>query len=66
MRDMVCKVGMIAILHTFNGKLAFDSHVHTMVTGGGLYEEKTRNGILSTLSGGGEVGSLGTKRSKLN
>ena len=28
------KVGAIAILHTFNGKLEFNSHVHTMVTGG--------------------------------
>jgi Putative transposase/Transposase zinc-binding domain len=31
------RVGVIAILHTFNGQLAFNSHVHTMVTGGGLY-----------------------------
>src|ERR1017187_3767926 len=31
------RVGIIAILHTFNGKLEFNSHVHTMVTGGGLY-----------------------------
>jgi hypothetical protein len=30
------QVGVIAILHTFNGKLEFNSHVHTMVTGGGL------------------------------
>jgi len=29
--------GAIAILHTFNGKLEFNSHVHTMVTGGGLH-----------------------------
>jgi len=27
--------GVIAILHTFNGKLEFNSHVHTMVTAGG-------------------------------
>ena len=26
-----------AIFHTFNGKLEFNSHVHTMVTGGGLH-----------------------------
>jgi hypothetical protein len=26
------RVGVIAILHTFNGKLEFNSHVHTMVT----------------------------------
>jgi hypothetical protein len=32
------RVGVIAILHTFNGKLEFNSHVHTMVTGGGLHE----------------------------
>ena len=32
------RVGVIAILHTFNGKLEFNSHVHTMVTGGGLRE----------------------------
>jgi hypothetical protein len=30
------QVGIIAILHTFNGRLEFNSHVHTMVTGGGL------------------------------
>ncbi len=30
------RVGVIAILHTFNGQLKFNSHVHTMVTGGGL------------------------------
>jgi hypothetical protein len=32
------RVGVIAILHTFNGELKFKSHVHTMVTGGGLHE----------------------------
>jgi len=31
------RVGVIAILHTFNGELRFNSHVHTMVTGGGLH-----------------------------
>jgi hypothetical protein len=31
------RVGVIAIPHTFNGKLDFNSHVHTMVTAGGLY-----------------------------
>jgi len=31
------RVGVIAILHTFNGKLEFNPHVHTMVTGGGLH-----------------------------
>lgn len=31
------RVGVIAVLHTFNGQLEFNSHVHTMVTGGGLY-----------------------------
>ena len=30
------QIGVIAILHTFNGKLEFNSHVHTMVTAGGL------------------------------
>src|SRR5437899_5106499 len=30
-------VGVISILHTFNGQLKFNSHVHTMVTGGGLH-----------------------------
>ena len=30
------RVGIIAILHTFNGRLEFNSHVHTMVTAGGL------------------------------
>jgi hypothetical protein len=32
------RIGVIAILHTFNGKLEFNSHVHTMLTGGGLEE----------------------------
>jgi len=32
------RAGIIAILHTFNGKLDYNSHVHTMVTGGGLHE----------------------------
>jgi hypothetical protein len=31
------RIGVIAIPHTFNGKLEFNSHVHTMVTGGGLH-----------------------------
>jgi putative transposase/transposase-like zinc-binding protein len=30
------RVGVIAIPHTFNDPLEFNSHVHTMVTGGGL------------------------------
>jgi hypothetical protein len=30
------RAGIIAILHTFNGLLEFNSHVHTMVTAGGL------------------------------
>jgi hypothetical protein len=29
------RVGVIAILHTFNGELEFNSHVHTMGTAGG-------------------------------
>jgi len=32
------QVGVIGILHTFNPKLEFNSHVHTMVTAGGLSE----------------------------
>jgi len=31
------RVGVIAILHTFNGQMKFNSHVHTMVTEGGLH-----------------------------
>ena len=30
------QIGVIAILHTFNGQMKFNSHVHTMITGGGL------------------------------
>jgi hypothetical protein len=30
------RVGVIAVLHTFNGKMEFNSHVHTMVMAGGL------------------------------
>jgi putative transposase/transposase-like zinc-binding protein len=29
------QAGIIAVLHTFNGRLEFNSHVHTMVTAGG-------------------------------
>jgi hypothetical protein len=29
------RTGVIAFLHTFNGELKFNSHVHTMVTAGG-------------------------------
>jgi Putative transposase len=38
----------MAILHTFNGKLEFNSHLHTMVTGGGLHNspEVWGSGIL--------------------
>lgn len=32
------RVGVIGVLHTFNGKLEFNSHVHAMVTAGGLHE----------------------------
>jgi len=32
------RVGIMAILHTFNGQLEFNSHVHRMITGGGLDE----------------------------
>jgi hypothetical protein len=35
------RVGVIAILHTFNGRLEFNSHVHTMVTAGGLQSSGT-------------------------
>lgn len=34
-RSRLC-VGVMAILHTFNGKLEFNSHVHTLVTAGAL------------------------------
>ena len=30
------RTGVIAFLHTFNGELKFNSHVHTMATAGGL------------------------------
>lgn len=30
------RTGVIAILHTFNGRLEFNAHVHTMVLAGGL------------------------------
>ena len=30
------RVGVISILQTFNGRLEFNSHVHTLVTSGGL------------------------------
>lgn len=36
------RVGVTTILHTFNGRLGFNSHVHTMVTGGGLSASSNR------------------------
>jgi Putative transposase len=36
------RVGVIAVLHTFNGRLDFNSHVHTMVSGGGLSASSNR------------------------
>ena len=35
-------IGVTAILHTFNGRLEFNSHVHTIVTAGGLHEMSTK------------------------
>lgn len=35
------QVGVMAVLHTFNGRLEFNSHVHTMVTAGGLQPSGT-------------------------
>jgi hypothetical protein len=35
------RVGVITILHTFNGKLEFNSHVHSMVTAGGVGPQNT-------------------------
>jgi len=35
------RVGGLAILHTFNGKLEFNSHVHIMATAGGLSKSGT-------------------------
>jgi len=40
------EIGIIAILHTFNGKLQFNAHVHTMVTAGGLH----MSGLWTTVS----------------
>jgi len=35
------RIGIIAILHTFNGRLEFNPHVHTMATAGGLQASGT-------------------------
>jgi hypothetical protein len=35
------RIGSLDILHTFNGKLEFNSHVHLMATAGGLSEAGT-------------------------
>jgi Transposase zinc-binding domain/Putative transposase len=40
------RVGILAILHTFNGRLEFNSHVHTMVSGGGLCSSVTPEHLL--------------------
>lgn len=36
------QLGIIAILHTFNSELNYNSHVHTMITGGGLHATSGR------------------------
>jgi hypothetical protein len=35
------RIGVMAILHTFNGRLDFNSHVHTIVTAGGFQERSS-------------------------
>jgi hypothetical protein len=71
------RAGVIAILHTFNGRLEFNSHVHTMVTAGGLqapgtwassvyYNQKMmtdywRNGVIRLLRAALRAGVLKTE-----
>jgi hypothetical protein len=73
------QIGVIAILHTFNGKLEFNSHVHTMVTGGGYGTTNTwvprvyhdgdqlmrswRKAVISLLRAALKAGQLRTERS---
>ena len=40
------RTGIIAFLHTFNGQLEFNSHVHTMVTAGG-WQASSRSWVRS-------------------
>jgi hypothetical protein len=44
------RIGVIAILHTFNGELNFNAHVHTMVTGEGCAGPQTFGFLASTTS----------------
>ncbi len=44
------RVGVIAILYTFNGQLKFNSHVHTMVTGEGCTGRLTSGLLVPTTS----------------
>jgi len=71
------RVAVIAIPHTFNGRLEFNSHVHTMVTAGGLQSsgrwvssisydrtwllEQWRGGVIKLLRVALQVGKLKTE-----
>ena len=73
------RVGVISILQTFNGRLEFNSHVHTLVTSGGLqgsgqwlssifYDNESlmkawRGGTLDLLRTASRAGQLRTKMS---
>jgi len=70
-------VGVIAVLHTFNGRLEFNCHVHTMVTAGGwqssgawissIYYDPQwltslwRRGVVQLLRAAMQAGLLGTE-----
>jgi Putative transposase/Transposase zinc-binding domain len=73
------EVGVVTILHTFNGKLEFNSHVHTIVTAGGLRGESWveniyygrnqlmeiwRKGVIRLLRAASEAGRLQTDLAK--
>lgn len=50
-------IGSIVVLHTFNGRLEFNSHVHTMVTAGGL-QSSTGHWIPSVFWNDGQLTEL--------
>ena len=73
------RIGVIAIPHTFNGRLEFNSHVHTMISAGGLQGKASwvqsiyydcdcltdywRNSVVKLLRAALNIGSLRTELS---
>jgi len=44
------RIGMIGVLHTWTRRLGYHSHVHYLVSGGGLVEEGRKSWVRSSKS----------------